>query len=115
MLALMRHRPTRRVAYWAAVAAVTQLAITHTANSLSMFIARALRRLAAWNYARKYLLHLHEHAIPFEVLQEPRSPRLSDSPGRSLPSISEQEDEAVMLDAPPAVAAHGWGRATRAT
>ena len=92
LIALMRHRPTRRLAYYAAAAAIARLALVHTCNSMASILARAARRLSAWQYARKYLLHLDRNAIPFDTLAEPRSPRRESSASAILPPISEADE-----------------------
>jgi len=95
LIALIRHRPTRRLAYYAAAAAVARLALVHTCNSMASILARAARRLSAWQYARKYLLHLDQNAIPFDTLAEPRSPRRESSVSALLlPPISETDEPA---------------------
>ena len=98
ILALMRNRPARRLAYYAAVAALARVALLRLTSSLngllSETIVRAARRLAAWQYARKYLVHLKMHSIDFDELPVPSSPVRTSSIGSltKLPSISETDD-----------------------
>jgi len=110
-IALLRHRPSRRVAYYAAVAAVARLALLELCRwSLPAIIERCFRQVSAWHYARKFLLNhrrsssyieldgVSQLAIPFEERQRerafdelPASPRReSRSPSLVLPPISEE-------------------------
>ena len=120
-LALAVHnRPARRVAYYAAVAALARLALLHIITNIQSYgaeaLARAANRIAAWQYARRYLLHLRRHAIPFEELEVPCSPRRENSAGLVLPPITETE-EPVASPMPKRRAdcvAIGWERTNRA-
>ena len=58
---LLKNQPSRRLAYYAALAALARMAILHTCGSLSDYFSRAIRRLVAWDYARRYILHLDQH------------------------------------------------------
>ena len=113
LITLMRHRPARRLAYYAAMAAVARIALLHASSTLSSVLnevlARATRRIAAWQYARKYLVHLHEYAIPFDEVTS--SPRTESTVGCLLPPISESEPEEP-AQAESAVRTH-WGARRR--
>lgn len=111
LVALLRHQPSRRLAYYAALAAVAKIVILHLLRAGSSKLHAALtsvsKRYSAYVYASKYILHVEKHAVAFDELIEPASPRSESRSPLTLPPITEADEAAGSLPGSPAVKRRG--------